>query len=473
MTYDDELFDIGLRLLDRQLVGNEDELLGNVDNLLLETVDDQPTVTAIVSGPAGLGPRFGGRVDGWMRAIWRRLRPEADPTPIVIAMAHVERIEAAVTLDDAAQQLVADGGQLERWLRHYLIARIPGATGGPDRLAGEPLGPKGRASPPSTPIPRGAHLVSDLIGAQVCDSTGNDLGVVLDVCSAPPHHGRHRVGPLPLTHLLYGRRRLGAELGYVAQRQQGPWLVAAPLRAWQRADRLVPLEDVTGLEPEDGHPRARRRVRHRHKPMSSPHSTAAPGRRWVSAERFGGQLRGAAARSCSKSGSAASARNRSCSSSPIWTSAMSVKPASQNGFTASTTAGGPARRDRRCDVLGPDEGRRGRETRRRGKVGDHGPAATEPAELVMGPLDGGVHAVRVPADGDLADGPRAVADRRPTVEGVPGLDDLGSGSVAMRWSANGPSSSTAFLPPAATAIGTPPSGQSQIRAESTSKWSPR
>jgi hypothetical protein len=34
-------------------------------------------------------------------------------------------------------------------------------------------------------------------------------------------------------------------LGYVAQRQQGPWLVAAPLRAWQRADRLVPLEDVT------------------------------------------------------------------------------------------------------------------------------------------------------------------------------------------------------------------------------------
>jgi len=338
MTYDDELFDIGLRLLDRQLVGNEDELLGNVDNLLLETVDDQPTVTAIVSGPAGLGPRFGGRVDGWMRAIWRRLRPEADPTPIVIAMAHVERIEAAVTLDDAAQQLVADGGQLERWLRHYLIARIPGATGGPDRLAGEPLGPKGRASPPSTPIPRGAHLVSDLIGAQVCDSTGNDLGVVLDVCSAPPHHGRHRVGPLPLTHLLYGRRRLGAELGYVAQRQQGPWLVAAPLRAWQRADRLVPLEDVTGLEPEDGHPRARRRVRHRHKPMSSPHSTAAPGRRWVSAERFGGQLRGAAARSCSKSGSAASARNRSCSSSPIWTSAMSVKPASQNGFTASTTA---------------------------------------------------------------------------------------------------------------------------------------
>jgi hypothetical protein len=245
MTYDEELFDIGLRLLDRQMVGAEDELLGNVDNLLLETVDDRPTVTAIVSGPAGLGPRFGGRVDGWMRAIWRRLRPEADPTPVVIPMAHVERIAAAVTLDDTAQQLVADGGQLERWLRHYLIARIPGATGGPDRLAGEPLDPQGRASALGTPIPRDAHLISDLIGAPVRDSAGNSLGVVLDVSSAPPHPGRHRVGPLALTHLLYGRRRLGAEMGYVAQRRQGPWLVAAPLRAWQRADRLVPMKDVT------------------------------------------------------------------------------------------------------------------------------------------------------------------------------------------------------------------------------------
>jgi hypothetical protein len=245
MTYGEELFDIGLRLLDRQMVGNEEELLGNVDNLLLEAVDNQPTVTAIVSGPAGLGPRFGGRVDVWMRAIWRRLRPEADPMPIVIPMAHVERIEAAVTLDDTAQQLVADGAQLERWLRHYVIARIPGATGSPDRLAGAPLRPKGRSSPPSTPVPAGAHLISDLIGAEVCDSSGNSLGVVLDVSSAAPHPGRHRVGPLPLTHLLYGRRRLGAEMGYVAQRGQGPWLVAAPLRAWQRADRLVPFLDVT------------------------------------------------------------------------------------------------------------------------------------------------------------------------------------------------------------------------------------
>ena len=245
MNHDDQLFDIGLRLLDRQLVGSEDELLGNVDNLLLELVDGRLTVTAIVSGPAGLGPRFGGRVDGWMRAIWRRLRPEADPTPVVIPMAHVERLGATATLDETAQQLVAEGVRLERWLRHYLVARIPGATGRPDRLAGEPYGPHGRASAPGPPIPRGAHLVSDLIGARVCDSTGIVLGTVLDLSSAPPHPGRHRVGPLPVTDLLYGRRRLGAEMGYVTQPRQGPWVVAAPLRAWHRADRFVPLEDVT------------------------------------------------------------------------------------------------------------------------------------------------------------------------------------------------------------------------------------
>ena len=47
---------------------------------------------------------------------------------------------------------------------------------------------------------------------------------------------------------------------------------------------------------------------------------------------------GAAARSLSSSGPAASSRNRCWPSSPTWTSATSVKPASQNGLTASTTA---------------------------------------------------------------------------------------------------------------------------------------
>jgi sporulation protein YlmC with PRC-barrel domain len=240
-----ETFDIGLSLLDRQLIGSKDELLGNVDNAVLETVAGELAVTALVTGPAGLAPRFGGRVEVWMSAIWRRLRPETAPTPVLIPMTHVVDLGAVITLDDQAQQRIADGAQLERWLRHYLIKRIPGATGGPDRLAGEPLGPVApQADRAPTPPLNDTHLVSDLIGAAVVDPHGRHLGVVLDLCADPPHPGRHRVGPLPIRAVLYGQRHLGAEMGYTTQQDQGPWIIAAPLRAWHHADRIAPLDDL-------------------------------------------------------------------------------------------------------------------------------------------------------------------------------------------------------------------------------------
>jgi hypothetical protein len=240
-----ELFDVGLRLLDRQLVGSKDELLGNVDNALLEAVDGDLAVTALVSGPEGLGPRFGGRLEGWMVAVWRRLRPEGDPAPVVIPMNHVVELGSAVVLDDHAQRLVTDGAQLERWLRYYVVERIPGATGGPDRLVGEPIGSAHPGSArPAEAVPRGGHLMSDLLGARVRDAGGADLGIVLDLCTEAPHAGRHRVGALPLRAVLYGRRRLGADMGYATQRDQGPWIVAAPLRAWHRADRVVLFDHV-------------------------------------------------------------------------------------------------------------------------------------------------------------------------------------------------------------------------------------
>jgi len=234
-------FDIGLSLLDRQLVGSQNELLGNVDDAVLETVSGQLAVTALISGPAGLAPRFGGRIGIWMDAIWRRLRPEPDPRPVVIPMSHVVDLGSAITLDDVAQQAVADGAQLERWLRRYLIGRIPGATGGPDRLAGEPLG-----STDTHPEPpdRDAHRVSALIGAAVLDTAGHQVGVVLDLSADSPHPGRHHVGPLMVRAILYGPRRLGAEMGYTTQPDQGPWIIAAPLRAWHRDDRLAPMDVI-------------------------------------------------------------------------------------------------------------------------------------------------------------------------------------------------------------------------------------
>jgi sporulation protein YlmC with PRC-barrel domain len=238
-------FDVGLSLLDRQLIGSQDQLLGNVDNAILEPVNGQLSLTTLVTGPAGLAPRFGGRTEVWMLAIWRRLRPEDNPAPLLIPMTHVADIGSAITLDDQAQHAIGDGPELERWLRHYLISRIPGATRGPDRLAGEPLAPTGRRPGPAEQAPTDGHLVSELIGATVIDAQGRHLGLVLDVCADPPHPGRHRVGPLTIRSLLYGQHRLGAEMGYTTQPDQGPWIIAAPLRAWHHDDRVAPLDHLT------------------------------------------------------------------------------------------------------------------------------------------------------------------------------------------------------------------------------------
>jgi hypothetical protein len=44
------------------------------------------------------------------------------------------------------------------------------------------------------------------------------------------------VGPLRVTSLPYGHRRLDAELGYPTEREEGPRPIASAFRAWQRHD---------------------------------------------------------------------------------------------------------------------------------------------------------------------------------------------------------------------------------------------
>jgi sporulation protein YlmC with PRC-barrel domain len=239
--------DLGLRLLDHQIIGSKDQLFGNVDNGVLEDVDGRLTLTGIVTGVPGFAPRIGGSLGGWMYAVWRRLRPEVDPQPLVIPMTQVQRIEAAVTVDEAAQQQVADVLQLERWLRQSVVARIPGATGGPDRLAGEPL-PAGGSLHLATLLPEAAHLCSDLIGASVVDADGRALGRVYDLTVEAPAEGRTRVGSLAVTTLRCGRRRLGAAMGYRTDPAQGPWVIAAPMRAYHRTDRVVPLDRIERID---------------------------------------------------------------------------------------------------------------------------------------------------------------------------------------------------------------------------------
>jgi hypothetical protein len=119
-------YDAGLHLLDRQIVDRNGAPVANVDDLeLTERADGRLAVSALLVGPGALGPRVGGRLGRWIVAIWRRLRPDVDPSPGRIDAALVTGTDSAVHISAVAGELGVDG--LERWVRRYVIDRIPGA----------------------------------------------------------------------------------------------------------------------------------------------------------------------------------------------------------------------------------------------------------------------------------------------------------------------------------------------------------
>jgi hypothetical protein len=241
-----ERFGLVLRLLDHQLVGPSGGLLGNVDNLVVAGGDSDLVVTGLISGPAGLGPRLPGHLGRWMLAIWRRLHPDAEPRPLVVPMSHVRRISSSVAVSDWAETLLGGTAGFEMWLRRYVIARIPGATGGEDRLAGEPVTPVTRR--PEFLLPQGSQLVSDLIGAAVVDAQGVELGRVVEIGVLAIEQTGLEVGRLRIVDVEYGRRHVGGRLGITAHRAHGPHLLGQALRAWHRGDRRVPVADVEGVD---------------------------------------------------------------------------------------------------------------------------------------------------------------------------------------------------------------------------------
>jgi len=109
--------DIGLHVLDRQLLDRNGRRCGNVDDLAIEGgVGDTPEVVAILVGPGYWAQRAGviGRVAGWIGG-GRRVR---------VDWSEVAKVEAAVELKGEAQELGLGRG--DDRLRPYL-ARIPGA----------------------------------------------------------------------------------------------------------------------------------------------------------------------------------------------------------------------------------------------------------------------------------------------------------------------------------------------------------
>ena len=239
--------ELGLRLLDHQIVGAGGSLLGNVDNLEVRELDESLVVTGIVSGPAGHGPRQPGLLGDWIVAIWRRLRPEERPTPLALPMSHVRRIGSGIEVSAWAEEVLNGTNGLELWLRRFVVARIPGAKGGEDRLEGEPTGPSQGAHEELEFHPD-AHLLSVLIGARVVAADGTGLGQVLEVVAEPFESSGLEVGRLRVTDIVVGRHSLGGELGYTADWTQGPWLIARLVRLWHRHDRTVPWRGVAGVD---------------------------------------------------------------------------------------------------------------------------------------------------------------------------------------------------------------------------------
>lgn len=241
-----------LRLLDHQVLGPDGEMLGNVDDLDMLVSDHGWFVTGLAVGPGALGRRLPGRIGAWMIAIWRRLHVGDDHAPAVVPISQVTDIGAALEVDrDAAEQLTASFG-FERWLREYVISRIPGAKGGgDDRDHGAATDPAdtGVATVPGKQ--EGArYSLGSLLQARVEDEDGTPLGRVHEVVGV--ELGTTPRDRLRITHLEYGHRDVGSELGYNEDAGQGPLLVGLVIRWWQRGSRVAPVEDVSTVDLEEG-----------------------------------------------------------------------------------------------------------------------------------------------------------------------------------------------------------------------------
>ncbi len=119
-----QTIDLALRLLDRQLIDVDGQLVGKVDDVeLIETADGWQ-VDAFLLGPAALGARVGGRWGATMIGLHRRLRGTDEGVPPRIAFRHVARIDSAIELAVSAREL--DINASESWVYEHLIRRIPG-----------------------------------------------------------------------------------------------------------------------------------------------------------------------------------------------------------------------------------------------------------------------------------------------------------------------------------------------------------
>jgi hypothetical protein len=114
-----ELCDARLHLLDRQLLGDDDDPIGIVDDLELDGVEfdqdiadgaEAPRVTALLSGQVVATRIFGGAPP--------RSQLQEIPWKLVASVGVVVKLKPT--------DMTFDGLWVERWLRDHIIKHIPG-----------------------------------------------------------------------------------------------------------------------------------------------------------------------------------------------------------------------------------------------------------------------------------------------------------------------------------------------------------
>ncbi|MFD5326448.1 hypothetical protein [Streptomyces sp. NPDC127092] len=118
--------DVGLDLLDRQVLDRDGRLLGKVDDLRFDDPggDSAPELAALLIGQRAFGQRLGGRLGRWWVAVAGRAAGRA--RPVEVSFRHVRELGPAVELDVRAESLPGLG-RAERLLSRGFIGRIPGA----------------------------------------------------------------------------------------------------------------------------------------------------------------------------------------------------------------------------------------------------------------------------------------------------------------------------------------------------------
>jgi sporulation protein YlmC with PRC-barrel domain len=119
--------DLGLHLLDRQVVDTEGQAVGKVDDVELVVPDDgtPPYVVAFLTGPQALGPRLGGVLGEWLVFVSHALARHSDDLPGRIGAELITDIGSRITVAHSRAELQVH--ENEDRAREYLISRLPGA----------------------------------------------------------------------------------------------------------------------------------------------------------------------------------------------------------------------------------------------------------------------------------------------------------------------------------------------------------